>query len=113
MNIEGWVPETATMRAMISGATIRPTTGQITYRLGAPARHSYRDLVNRFRQSGADNIFWFGEEGTGTAPGEAPEVDERYEDPGFPLPEVDPNTVLHEDGTVELDEGGEAAIDES
>ena len=66
LNITGWVPETATMRAMISGATIKPATGQITYRLGAPARHAYRDLVNRFRQSGADKIYWFGAPGSGT-----------------------------------------------
>lgn len=58
LNFSGWVPETATMRALISGYTVRPATGQITYHLGPPARHAYRDLVNRFRQSGADNIYW-------------------------------------------------------
>jgi hypothetical protein len=113
LNVANWVPETAAMRAMISGATIRPATGQITYRIGAPARHSYRDLVNRFRQSGADNIFWFGEEGTGTAPGEGPAIDYSFEDPSVPPPELTPNTVLHEDGSVEIDEAGDPSIDES
>jgi hypothetical protein len=113
LNVEGWVPETADMRALISGASIRPATGQTTYRLGAPARHSYRDLVNRFRQSGADNIYWFGEEGTGTAPGEGPLIDYNFENPSVSPPVLTPNTVLHEDGTVELDEAGEVSIDES
>jgi hypothetical protein len=58
LNISNWVPECAAMKAMISGYTVRPATGQIAYTLGPPARHSFRDLVNRFRQSGADNIYW-------------------------------------------------------
>lgn len=66
LNITGWVPEAAEMRAMISGYSVTPATGQITFTLGPPARHAYRDLVNRFRQSGADNIFWLG---TGEDPG--------------------------------------------
>lgn len=58
LNISGWVAETAAMRALISGYSVRPATGQLVYQLGPPARHAYRDLVNRFRQSGADNIYW-------------------------------------------------------
>ncbi|MFU8894000.1 MAG: hypothetical protein ACNA8L_10265 [Luteolibacter sp.] len=67
LNISNWLPETADMRGMIAGYTIRPATGQVWWRLGPPARHSYRDLVNRFRQSGADNIFWVSDQST-TAP---------------------------------------------
>lgn len=58
LNIAGWVPEAAAMRAMISGYSVTPATGQITCTLGPPARYAFRDLVNRFRQSGADNIYW-------------------------------------------------------
>ena len=56
------------MRGMISGYSVTPATGQITYTLGPPARYAFRDLVNRFRQSGADNIYWLdatGDGGTG------------------------------------------------
>jgi hypothetical protein len=58
LNITGFMTETSAMRALISSYTVRPSTGQITYTLGPPARHSYRDLCNRFRQSGADNMCW-------------------------------------------------------
>ena len=94
LNIADWVPEAAAMRAMISGYSVRPATGQITYALGPPARHSFRDLVNRFRQTGADNTYWLG----GSTP---------------PEPDPNSNTILNEDGTVELDEAGNTAIDES
>lgn len=63
LNIAGWVPECAAMRAMISGYSVTPATGQITFSIGPPARHSYRDLVNRFRQTGADNIYWLNRSG--------------------------------------------------
>jgi hypothetical protein len=88
LNIAGWVPETAAMRALISGCSVRPATGQITYLLGPPARHSYRDLVNRFRQSGADNIYWLGTLGD-ASPGGG--------DPGSGPPA---GSILHEDGTT-------------
>lgn len=80
LNISGWVAETAAMRALISGYSVRPASGQLTYLLGPPARHAYRDLVNRFRQSGADNIYWIsGEANTTPFP----------EEPGLPA-----NTLL-------------------
>lgn len=69
LNVAEWVPEAADMRAMISRYSVRPSTGQITYTLGPPARHAYRDLVNRFRQTGADNVFWINRPGGG-APSE-------------------------------------------
>lgn len=74
LNIAEWVPECATMRAMISGYTVTPATGEITFTLGPPARHSFRDLVNRFRQSGADNTYWLGAASGGSdgGPGEPP-----------------------------------------
>ena len=73
LNVAGWVPETANMRAPISGYTVTPATGEIVYELGPPARHKYRDLVNRFRQSGADNIYWLshGETETPSVPANA------------------------------------------
>lgn len=67
LNITDWVPEAASMRAMISGYRVKPATGETTFTLGPPARHSFRDLVNRFRQSGADNIYYLDGPGdTGT-----------------------------------------------
>jgi hypothetical protein len=91
LNIAGWVPEAANMRAMISGYQVTPATGEITFTLGPPARHSYRDLVNRFRQSGADNIYWLN--ATGSGPGGTPG--------GPPF-----GSILTEYGDQELNEDG-------
>lgn len=89
LNIAEWVPECANMRAMISGYTVTPATGEITFTLGPPARHSFRDLVNRFRQSGADNTYWLGTgEGADGGSGGGPP----------------PNSILTEEGTYEIDE---------
>lgn len=87
LNIAGWVPEAADMRAMISGYSVTPATGQITYTLGPPARHSFRDLVNRFRQTGADNIYWLNAAGG---------------DAGGPPS----GSILTEDGDYEVNEDG-------
>lgn len=92
LNIAGWVPEAATMRAMISGYSVRPATGQITFSLGPPARHSYRDLVNRFRQSGADNVYWLNTTGGGPGSG-----------PGSTAPD---GSILTEAGDYEINEDG-------
>jgi hypothetical protein len=58
LNIANFLPETAAMRAMISGCSVTPASGRMDYTLDAPDRHSFRDMVSRFRQSGADNIYW-------------------------------------------------------
>lgn len=92
LNIAGWVPECADMRALISSYSVRPATGQITYTLGPPARHSYRDLVNRFRQSGADNIYWLNATGGITPEPEAPD--------GSILDEDGTNWEINEDGST-------------
>ena len=94
LNVTNWVPETATMRAIISACSIRPRTGLVTYDVGPPARHSFLDLVNRFRQSGSDNIYWL------SAPG----------DTGTPTPTA---KELTEDGQVTLTEDGQVTIDEN
>ncbi len=91
LNVAGWVPETATMRAMISAYSVVPATGQVTFTLGPPARHSFRDLVNRFRQSGADNIYWLNAGGDGSGP-----------DPGGPPY----GSILTESGDYEINEDG-------
>lgn len=97
LNLSSWVPECAAMRAMISGYSVTPATGQITFSIGPPARHSFRDLVNRFRQSGADNIYWLNASGglnpdTGANPAPA-------------------GSVLTERGHYELNEDGTYAAD--
>jgi len=58
LNVSGLGAELAAMGAMISGYTATLATGEIGLTLGAPGRFAYRDLVNRFRQSGTDNIVW-------------------------------------------------------
>ncbi len=83
LNISGFLPETANMRALISGHSIRLSTGENTLRLGSAGRLSYRDLVNRFRQTGADNIVWLVESVSGN-PGENPPPDPELEIPVGP-----------------------------
>jgi hypothetical protein len=87
-----------TMGALVVEQSISLRTGRISYRLGAPARLAFRDLVNRFRQSGADNIVWL----NGTTPLSNPEG------AGAPVG----NQTLNEDGQVELTEAGETTVDE-
>ena len=102
LDIANWVPETADMGALITGFTIVPSTGECTYECGPPLRHSFLDLVNRFRQSGSDNYYWLSDPddaGTGS-----------WSDPG----EGPPATVtLTEGGDPELTEGGDYTLDES
>ena len=83
LNIAGFLPETANMGALITGHEVRLATGENTLRLGAPARQSYRDLVNRFRQSGADNIVWLVDSVSGD-PGQNPPPDPDLEIPEYP-----------------------------
>jgi len=45
------------MKALISGQSVRLAMGEITLTLGPPDRLSWRNLVNRFRQSGS-KIVW-------------------------------------------------------
>ncbi|MBB5351341.1 hypothetical protein HNR46_001577 [Haloferula luteola] len=95
MNIAGFRPETANMRALISGYSYSIATGKKTYRLGSPLRHAYRDLVNRFRASGNDNIVWL--------------VDSVSGDPGE-NPPPDPELEIPSAGEFELIFGGEAVV---
>lgn len=83
LNLSGFLSETANMRALISGYTVRPAAGTVTFRLGAPSRFAYRDLANRFRQSGADNIVWLVDSVSGD-PGENPPPDPELEIPAGP-----------------------------
>ncbi|GAA5482050.1 hypothetical protein [Haloferula sargassicola] len=80
LNIAGWRPETANMRAMITGHSVALATGEVTLTIGAPDRLAYRDLVNRFRASGADNLVWLVESVSGD-PGENPPPDPELEIP--------------------------------
>ena len=48
----------ATMRAMLSGEDLDLQSGATTLLLGAPARFSYRDLVNRIRGNSNSNIVY-------------------------------------------------------
>jgi hypothetical protein len=104
LNITEWVPETATMGALITGCTIIPRTGEVVYQCGPPLRHSFLDLVNRFRQSGSDNYFWLADpDDDGSTAG------------GWTDPEAGPpdNATITEGGDPELTEGGDYTLDES
>jgi hypothetical protein len=83
LNIAGFLPETANMRAMICGHGVKLATGQSFLTLGAPDRLAWRDLVSRFRQTGADNIVWLVESVSGEA-GENPPPDPELEVPVWP-----------------------------
>lgn len=83
LNISGFLPETANMRALISGCSVRLATSLVTYTVGAPPRMAFRDLVNRFRQSGADNIVFLVDSVSGD-PGENPPPDPDLEIPEYP-----------------------------
>jgi hypothetical protein len=72
LNISGSLPELSNMGALISGHSINLATGEHTLTLGAPERQGYRDLVSRFRQSGADNIVWLVEQVSGDPGGNPP-----------------------------------------
>jgi|GEM_PF-4662711 len=92
------LPVHESMGALIVGQAITLRSGQVSYTLGAPARHAYRDLVNRFRQSGADNIVYLNE----TNPVSPPSG------PGTPSS----HWTLTEGGEVEVGEDGSTAVDE-
>ncbi len=80
INLSGFMPQTANMRALIRSYRVRPALGTVTYNVGAPTRFAFRDLVNRFRQSGADNIVWLVDSVSGN-PGENPPPDPELEIP--------------------------------
>jgi hypothetical protein len=102
LNITEWVPETATMGALITGCVIIPRTGEVTYQCGPPLRHSFLDLVNRFRQQGADNYYWLAD------------PDDTGSGGWVPPPETPAaNVTITEGGDPELTEGGEDTLDES
>ncbi len=83
VNMSGFLPETANMRAMVSGYSVNLRTGATSYRFTPPDRLSFRDLVNRFRQSGADNIYYLVDSVSGD-PGENPPPDPELEVPVGP-----------------------------
>lgn len=95
MNIEEVTGDLETMGALISGQTVTLRTGQISYSLGAPARLAYRDIVSRFRQSGADNVVWINE--TNPLGGEGPS--------GLRLTTEGGDDLLTEDGSAIRKEG--------
>lgn len=102
LNVTEWVPETATMGALITGCTIVPRTGEVIYQCGPPLRHSFLDLVNRFRQRGSDNYYWLAD------PDDAGSG-------GFVDPPETPaaNVTITEGDVVELTEDGENTLDET
>lgn len=83
VNVSGFLPDTANMRAMVSGHSVNLRTGATSYRFNPPDRLAYRDLVNRFRQSGADNIYYLVDSVSGD-PGENPPPDPELEVPVGP-----------------------------
>ena len=93
MNVNEVTADLETMGALISGQTVSIRSGQIGYTLGAPARHAFRDIVSRFRQSGADNVVWLNE-------------------PFVAPPDVPQSRTLNEDGQVERTESGDITVDE-
>lgn len=104
LNITNWVPEAATMAGIITGCTIIPRTGEVTYTVGPPLRHSFLDLVNRFRQSGADNYYWLAD----------PTDDGSSAGGGITEPPAGPaGQTLDEAGNPELTEDGQYTLDES
>lgn len=101
LNIAGLMPEMTGMKAMISGYKVHHATGETTLTLGAPGRLTYRDLVNRFRQNGADNVVMLRDSTSGD-PGSNPEPDPDLEIPTYPT-----GSILEEDGTTqEFNEDG-------
>ncbi|MCW1885636.1 hypothetical protein OKA04_12930 [Luteolibacter flavescens] len=88
LNVSGSLPELANMGALISGHSVRLATGEHMLRLGAPERLGYKDLVARFRQTGADNIVWLVDQ-VSSDPGSNPPPD-----PGLEIPTGPPNAIL-------------------
>lgn len=58
LNVANSLPEYASIKGLITGHRIVLETGQHTLTIGPPDRMAYRDLANRFRQSGASNTEW-------------------------------------------------------
>lgn len=83
LNLAGFQAGTANMRAMIASHSVELDTGLATLRLGAPDRLAYRDLVNRFRVSGNDNITYLVDPVSGD-PGDNPEPDPELQAPVTP-----------------------------
>lgn len=100
LNIASFLPEAANMKALITRHEVRLATGENFLTIGAPDRYAYRDLVNRFRQNGADNIEWLVESVSGDA-GDNPPPDPELEIPDYPE-----GTTVGEDGQPELTEDG-------
>lgn len=104
LNIADFVTETAGMRALITGHEVRLAKDENVLRIGAPDRLAYRDLVNRFRQTGVDNIEWLVDSVSGD-PGENPPPD-----PGLEIPE---HATLTEAGGLEYTEDEQISLDET
>lgn len=106
LNIASFLPECANMKALITRHEVRLATGENFLTVGAPDRLAYRDLVNRFRQNGADNIVWLVDSVSGDA-GENPPPD-----PDLEIPDYPEGTTAGEDGQPEITEDGQYSFDE-
>jgi hypothetical protein len=120
LNVTGWVPETSTMRGLITGCTVTPRTGQVTYEVGPPLRHAFLDIINRFKQSGSDNFYWLSspdDDGSGAFDTALSSLGSTSSGGGWHYPttggETPSNATLTEDGQVELTEDGQITLPES
>lgn len=106
LNISGGAPEAATMKALIVRHEVRLATGQNVLTVGAPERLAYRDLVNRFRQTGVDNIVWLVPSVSGNPGGNPPP------DPDLEIPDPPDGTLFSEGDEPLLSEGEDVLLNE-
>jgi len=99
MDVMELLPAYESMGALIRGQVVKLRTGDVTYHVGAPPRLAYKDLAERFRASGADNVVWINDVSNVSNP----------EGPGTPSTE----RLLDETGGVLLDEAGGTLVDEA
>lgn len=58
INLNGALPEHATMKALVQAVDLDTATGRSSIILGTPQRLTYQGLVNRFRRTASDNIVY-------------------------------------------------------
>ena len=58
INLNGSLPEHATMKALVQGIDMDIQPGESSLILGTPQRLTYQGLVNRFRRTASDNIVY-------------------------------------------------------
>lgn len=56
VNVTNYLPDHATMKAMVQTEEINIDSGTTTIRLGAPERLSFQQVIQKFRRASADNI---------------------------------------------------------